>query len=111
MAEFKDKLSAKLHKAMKDNVVVQNAIKSALASYDRQYFSSVSVVPAVDTVTDTPAQQISVQNDGLSRRFQFLQYCVHSCLPFCVKKDKEGSPLPNGRTVSNLMRAKKCIYI
>ena len=80
MAEFKDKLSAKLHKAMKDNVVVQNAIKSAFASYDRQNFSNVSVVPAVDTVTDTPAQQISVQNDGLSRRLQFLQY-AESHLP------------------------------
>ena len=58
MAEFQDKLAAKLHKAMKDNVVVQKAIKSALASYNRQYFSNVSVVPA------TPAQQISVQNEG-----------------------------------------------
>ena len=74
MAEFKDKLSAKLHKAMKDNVVVQKAIKSALASYDRQYFSNVSVAPAVDIVPDTPAQQISVQNNGLSRRLQFLNY-------------------------------------
>ena len=55
-------LTAKLHKAMKDNVVVQNAIKSALASYDGQNVSNVSVVPAVNTVTDTPAQQISVQD-------------------------------------------------
>ena len=73
-------LTAKLHTAMKDNVVVQNAIKSALASYDGQNVSNVSVVPAVNTVTDTPAQQISVQDNGLSRRFQFLKY-AESHLP------------------------------
>ena len=80
MAEFQDKLAAKLHKAMKDNVVVQKAIKSALASYERQNFSNVSVAPADDIVPDTPAQQINVQNDGLSRRLQFLTY-AESHLP------------------------------
>ena len=55
--------SAKLHKAIKDNVVVQKAIKSAFASYDRQNFTNVSV-----------------QDNGLSRRFQFLKY-AESQLP------------------------------
>ena len=98
MAEFKEKFLAKLHKAMKDNVVVQNAIKLALASDDRQNCSNVSVVSAVDTVTDTPAQEISVQN-GLSRRLQFLTYAA-SHLPrlpqelLNLPRPKDDLPIP-----------------
>ena len=58
MAELQDK-STRLHKAIKDSVVVQKAIKAALAPYSRQQ-SSELVVKAVDTAIETPAQQIRV---------------------------------------------------
>ena len=65
MAELQDK-STRLHKAIKDSVVVQKAIKAALAPYRRQQYSE-PVVKAVDATIETPARQIRIT-------YSFLKY-------------------------------------
>ena len=100
MAEFKDKLSARLHKAIKENVVVQKAIKVALASYSRQQSSSESVVTAVDTATDTPAQQINeIRIYDMPRRFRFLNYAANHKLR--VPQELLSLPIPNSEVPNN----------
>ena len=103
MAEFKDKLAAKLHKAMKDNVVVQKAIKSALASYERQNLSNVSVAPAMDIVPDTPAQQINLHSERLSRRQQQLLSYAERPLPR-LPQELLFIPVVEGSDISDVCR-------
>ena len=103
MAELQDSLAVRLHKAMKNNVVVQKAIKSALASYERQNLSNVSVAPAMDIVPDTPAQHINLHSERLSRRHQQILACAERPLPR-LPQELLLMPVVEGSDISDVCR-------
>ena len=99
MADFQD-ISARLKKAIKSSPVLTKAIKAALASYSRQQSSRELVVKAVDTATDTPAQQINdTRIYDLPRRFRFLNYAANHRPR--VPQELLSLPMPESEVHSN----------
>ena len=103
MAEVQDSLAVRLHKAMKNNVVVQKAIKSALASCERLNSSNVSEAPATDTVSDTSVQHIDLQSGRLSRRYQQILACEKRPLPR-LPQELLLLPVVEGSDISDVCR-------
>ena len=66
----------RLTKAIKENEILEKAIKEALRPYNRQ-FSSELVADAVDTAIDTPLQQIDDKQIYLPKRLQFLKHAAN----------------------------------
>ena len=110
MAELQDSLAVRLHKAMKNNAVVQKAIKSALASFERQNSSNVSEAPAMDIVPDTPVQQINRHSGRLSRRHQQILDYAKRPLPRLPREflpaptDDLFIPVVEGSDISDVCR-------
>ena len=103
MAEVQDSLAVRLHKAMKNNVVVQKAIKSALASCERLNSSDVSEAPDMDIVPDTPVQQINLHSGRLSRRYQQILACEKRPLPR-LPQELLLLPVVEGSDISDVCR-------
>ena len=108
MAEVQDSLAVRLHRAMKNNAVVQKAIKSALASYERLNSSDVSEAPATDTVSDTPVQQNNLHSERLSRRHQQILDYAQRPLPRLPREflptDDSFIPVVEGSDISDVCR-------
>ena len=108
MAEVQDSLAVRLHKAMKNNAVVQKAIKSALASYERHNSSNVSETPAMDIVPDASVQQNNLHSGRLSRRYQQILDYAQRPLPRLPREflptDDSFIPVVEGSDISDVCR-------